>query len=184
MRAAYVRAHQLAAAEVLGIELGERRVLDLMATGMPIRAHMAVLDENSADRLVEVFVRHYRLEREGRARPFPGVTELLESVRASGNAIAIVTSKLRDDARSELLVTGLDRQIDVLIAFEDTEVHKPDPGPMLKALGSISPTKGIGVGGLPTDVASAKAAGLQAIGVGLGIWDTRGSARRRCRMRL
>lgn len=54
LRAAYVRAHQLAAVEVLAIELSEKRVLDLMATGMPIRAHMALLDEGSVDRLVEV----------------------------------------------------------------------------------------------------------------------------------
>jgi phosphoglycolate phosphatase-like HAD superfamily hydrolase len=65
-------------------------------------------------------------------------------------------------------VTGLDRQIDVLIAFEDTAEHKPHPSPMLKALGSLSPTKGIGVGGLPTDVASVRAAGLEAIGVSWG----------------
>jgi phosphoglycolate phosphatase-like HAD superfamily hydrolase len=78
LRDVYVRAHQLAAAEVLAMELEEERVLELMGTGMPIRQHMALLDENSADRLVEVFVELYRVEREGLARPFPGVVELLE----------------------------------------------------------------------------------------------------------
>lgn len=65
-------------------------------------------------------------------------------------------------------MTAIDRQIDVLIAFEDTVEHKPHLSPILKALGSLSATLGIGVGDLPTDMASAKAAGLQAIGVSWG----------------
>ena len=65
-------------------------------------------------------------------------------------------------------MTGIDGQIDVLIAFEDSEEHKPDPGPMLTALSTLNSTKGIGVGDLPTDVTAAKAAGLAAIGVGWG----------------
>jgi pyrophosphatase PpaX len=168
LRAAYVRAHQLTATDVLAMDLDEERVLELMSTGMPIRAHMALLDEDSADRLVEVFVERYRVEREGLARPFPGVVELLEGLRASGNAIAVVTSKLRDDALAELSVTALDSKIDVLVAFEDTAEHKPHPDPNLKALASLNATAGLGVGDLPTDVASANAAGLEAIGVSWG----------------
>jgi Haloacid dehalogenase-like hydrolase len=173
-----------AAAEVLAIELSENRGLDLMATGMPIRAHMARLDEGSADRLVEVFVRHYRLEREGRARPFPGVLELLQSLRASGNAIAIVTSKLRDDARAELLVTGIDTQIDLLLAFEDTVEHKPHPSPILKALDSLGATQGIGVGDLPTESGIGEGGRASRGRCQLGIWDARGFARRRRCVRL
>jgi hypothetical protein len=41
---------------VLELELVEERVLELMRTGLPIRAHMALLDELAADRLVTVFV--------------------------------------------------------------------------------------------------------------------------------
>lgn len=96
LRAVYVRAHQLAAAEVLEMELEEERVLELMGTGMPIRQHMALLDENSADR----------------------------------TPVAVVTSKLRDDALAELAVTALDAQIDALVAFEDTSKHKPHPDPI------------------------------------------------------
>jgi phosphoglycolate phosphatase-like HAD superfamily hydrolase len=60
LRSVYVRANQVAALEVLGRKLEEARVLELMETGMPIRAHMALLDEPYADRLVDVFVEHYR----------------------------------------------------------------------------------------------------------------------------
>jgi pyrophosphatase PpaX len=79
-----------------------------------------------------------------------------------------VTSKLRDDALAELAVTALDAQIDALVAFEDTSKHKPYPDPNLKALAALNANAGIGVSDLPTDLASARAAGLEAIGVSWG----------------
>ena len=59
LRAAYVRAHQLTALEVLGTELEHARILELVATGVPIPAHMAHLDDAAADQLVEVFVERF-----------------------------------------------------------------------------------------------------------------------------
>jgi len=38
------------------------------------------LDQAAADQLVEVFVDRYRIEREGLARPFPGMLELVAVV--------------------------------------------------------------------------------------------------------
>lgn len=100
------------------------------------------------------------------------MVRLLEDLRASGDPIAIVTSKLRDDARAELLVTGIDRLVDVLITFEDTAEHKPHPAPVLGALTALGATLGVGVGDLPTDIFSAKAAGLDAVGVSWGYGTT------------
>lgn len=168
LRSVYVRAHQVAAREVLGRELAEARVLELMKTGMPIRAHMALLDDSAADRLVDVFVRHYRLEREGLARTFPGMLELVGRIREAGVPVAVVTSKLRADAIAELAATGLLEIMDAVVAFEDTETHKPDAAPHRAALQALDATAGIGVGDLPSDIASASAAGLAAIGVAWG----------------
>jgi phosphoglycolate phosphatase-like HAD superfamily hydrolase len=166
-----VRAHQLAALEVLALELEEARVLELMATGSPIHAHMAHLDEAAADLLVKVFVGHYRREREGLARAFPGVSLLLERLCARGVPLAVVTSKLREDAITELAVTGLDKFIDVVTAFEDSDEHKPNGAPQLVALRSLGVHSGVGVGDLPSDVASARAAGLRALAVAWGYGD-------------
>lgn len=153
---------------MLSQELEEARVLELMETGMPIRAHMALLDEPSADRLVEVFVERYRREREDLARPFPGMLELVRGVRDAGVGVAVVTSKLRADALAELATAGFGDRIDAVIAFEDTQVHKPDPAPQLAALEALGASGGVGVGDLPTDIKSARAAGLLAVGVSWG----------------
>jgi pyrophosphatase PpaX len=168
-----VRAHQLAAREVLALELEEARILELMATGSPIRAHMSHLDEEAADLLVDVFVAHYRREREGLARAFPGMSPLLERLRARGMPIGVVTSKLRADAITELAATGLDEFIDLVTAFEDSDEHKPAAAPQLAALRSLGVDGGVGVGDLPSDILSARAAGLRALAVSWGYGDVR-----------
>lgn len=153
---------------MLAIELDEARILELMAAGSPLRAHMASLDETAAEHLVEVFVERYRQERAGLARPFPGVPELLADLHARDVRIGVATSKLRDDARSELAGTGLEEHVDVLVAFEDTEEHKPSPAPQMEALRRLRVHGGVAVGDLPTDVVSARAAGLRPLAVGWG----------------
>ena len=171
LRSVYIRAHQLAAREVLALELEEARIVELMATGSPIRSHMARLDEPAADVLVESFVAHYRREREGLARVFPGMGGLLRRLRSRGIPVAVVTSKLREDTLAELAATGLDESVEVVIAFEDTEEHKPAPAPHLEALRQLGASGGVGVGDLPGDVLSARAAGLSALAVAWGYGD-------------
>jgi pyrophosphatase PpaX len=156
---------------VLAVELEEARILDLMATGTPIRAHMAQLDEPAADVLVEAFVGHYRREREGLAEPFPGIREVLSNLRERGVRVAVVTSKLREDSVAELAATGLDESVELVIAFEDTDEHKPSPTPHSEALRRLGADSGIGVGDLPSDVLSARAAGLSALAVSWGYGD-------------
>jgi pyrophosphatase PpaX len=164
----YVLAHQAAAMDVLGLRLDEARVLELMRTGLPIRRHMALLDESLAGALVDAFVAHYRTARDGLVRPFPGMTELLARLRQDGVAVAVVTSKLRPDAAAELEATGLQGDVDLLVAFEDTDEHKPSAAPQLEAMRLAGASDGVGVGDLPSDIASFRAAGLLAIAVSWG----------------
>jgi pyrophosphatase PpaX len=139
-----------------------------MATGSPIRRHMARLDESAADALVESFVDHYRRERGGLARAFPGMDRLLRDLRARGIRVGVVTSKLREDTLAELEETELDESVDVVIAFEDTDEHKPAAAPHLEALRLLGASGGAGVGDLPSDVVSARRAGLRTLAVAWG----------------
>jgi len=133
---------------------------------------MALLDESSADRLVEVFAECYRYERDRLVRAFPGMLELTGRLRETGIGVAVVTSKLRADALEELSATGFLQNVGPIVAFEDTAAHKPDPAPQLAALHALGASGGVGVGDLPTDIESAHAAGLAAIGVSWGYGAT------------
>jgi pyrophosphatase PpaX len=156
---------------VLALELEEARILELMATGSPIRVHMARLDEAAADLLVETFVQRYREKRDGVARAFPGMSGLLRDLRHRGVAVGVVTSKLRADALAELAVTGLDGSVDLVIAFEDSDEHKPAAEPHVEAMRRLGAGRGLGVGDLPGDVVSARTAGLSAVAVAWGYGD-------------
>jgi pyrophosphatase PpaX len=64
----------------------------------------------------------------------------------------------------------LAEQFEVVVGFEDTERHKPDPDPVLAALRKLGaePSEAAYVGDSPFDIRAAKAAGVFAVAVGWG----------------
>jgi pyrophosphatase PpaX len=85
--------------------------------------------------------------------------------------MGIVTSKRGVMAKRGLAVAGLDRFMDVVVAFEDTEAHKPDPEPVNKALTFLGsgPGSALYVGDSPYDIRSGKNAGVYTAGVTWGV---------------
>jgi pyrophosphatase PpaX len=65
---------------------------------------------------------------------------------------------------------ALASSFDVVVGFEDTERHKPDPEPVLLAVEKLggSPEEAAYVGDSPFDIGAAKAARVFAIAVGWG----------------
>ena len=96
---------------------------------------------------------------------------MLPRLRAEGRKLGIVTAK-----RHRTVGLALDRfpalaeQFDVVIAYEDTDRHKPDPDPVLAAMGRLGaePSSTAYVGDSPFDIGAAKAAGVFSVGVGWG----------------
>ena len=95
---------------------------------------------------------------------------LIPTFRRQGRKLGIVTAK-----RHRTVALAADRfpelqTFDVVIAYDDTECHKPDPDPVLAALDRLdaAPTAAGYVGDSPFDVRAAKAAGVFAVAVGWG----------------
>jgi pyrophosphatase PpaX len=65
--------------------------------------------------------------------------------------------------------------VGVAVCQEDTAVHKPDPAPVLHALGALgaAPEKAVLAGDTPVDVAAGLAAGVACVGVAWGAADSR-----------
>lgn len=77
----------------------------------------------------------------------------------------VVSSKRRLHVVSELQSKGLHDLFDVIVAQEDTQLHKPHPDPLVLAahrLGVI-PEDCIYIGDQPSDVQAAKAADMISI---------------------
>lgn len=72
---------------------------------------------------------------------FPEVAESLEILKSKGKKLAVVTSRKIKTLTLYLQETGLYDFFDVLVTPEDTQKHKPDPEPALKALSLLGAVK-------------------------------------------
>lgn len=89
---------------------------------------------------------------------FPGIFPLLEQLQVREYQLGIVTSKLRTDMENTLEAFGLSNLFTVVITASDTEKHKPNPEPILKALELIDadPQETIYIGDSIYDLQSAQ----------------------------
>jgi pyrophosphatase PpaX len=134
---------------------------------------VAQMQELAPDR-VEELVEAYRLHNDplhDTLEAFDEMLELLPRLRAEGRRLGLVTAK-----RYRTVGLAFDRfpvladELEVVVAHEDTERHKPEPDPVLHALEQLdaAPDEAAYVGDSPFDIRAGKAAGVFAIAVGWG----------------
>jgi pyrophosphatase PpaX len=160
---------QHATRTVLRREIPEQELL--AAVGGPgLRAQMEALAPDRVEELIEVYSDHNVGLHPG-LQPCEGILELLETLKAEGRRLGVVTAKRRATLTLGFeVLPQLERFFDVTIAAEDTERHKPDPQPLLAALERLDedPAGAAYVGDSPFDIQAAKAAGMGAIAVTWG----------------
>jgi len=101
---------------------------------------------------------------------FPGTRETLERLKEAGFGLGVVTSKGLIVASEGLNLFNLMPLFDVLVTYEDSTLHKPNPDPLLVACEqlSIEPAQALYVGDAVVDIQAGKAAGTQTAGVTWG----------------
>jgi pyrophosphatase PpaX len=101
---------------------------------------------------------------------YDGVVDVLGDLRAAGVHVGIATSKRRESAQQAMDILGISQHVDVLVAMEDTDRHKPDPTPLLLALQRMgrSSNAAVYVGDAVVDVLAGKAAGMDTLAVTWG----------------
>jgi HAD superfamily hydrolase (TIGR01509 family) len=103
-----------------------------------------------------------------RAIPFPGVPELFEHLRASGQMVALASSGKEEEVEHYKDLLGIKDLVDVSTTSDDAERSKPFPDIFLAALRKLKleePTAAVVIGDTPYDIEAARAAGIPAIGV-------------------
>jgi pyrophosphatase PpaX len=95
---------------------------------------------------------------------------LLETLKGEGRRLGIVSSKRREMVTAAFELVPLAHLFDVVVGAKDTELHKPQPEPLLHALARLgaSPGDAAYVGDAPMDVEAARAAGMHSIAVTWG----------------
>jgi pyrophosphatase PpaX len=162
-----------AAGEVLGRDDLPREIL-LANVGQPLPRQMELLDAEHAEALLESYRLHNNEHHDSLIGEFPGVEGSLARLSSAGVKIAVVTSKRRPSVEMALKrFPGLGEVVDSFVTMEDTEEHKPHPGPLLKGLEllGVSKEEAAYVGDSPFDVAAAKAAGVRSVAVSWGAFS-------------
>lgn len=146
---------------VLGRDVDETNLYKYF--GIPLTDIMIDLDPDQADTMVKVYREHNLEKHDNLTKPFDGVPETLKALKERSVTTAVVTSKLRSLACRGLDLFDLKGLFDVIIAYEDTNEHKPSAGPALKALELLNIHASGGVvliGDSPFDICCAQNAGI------------------------
>ncbi len=162
-----VRSYQVAFREVLGQEVSEESVRPLVGMTLPD----ALVDHPSD---LEALITSYRAFNHAHLEDlqcnYAGVTGMLTALTDAGVRTGVVTSKSRVSAVRSLAASGLADIVPLLVGQDDTELHKPHPEPLLKAMAALGATPGTTayVGDSTWDLLAARAAGVTPIGVTWG----------------
>jgi HAD superfamily hydrolase (TIGR01509 family) len=112
----------------------------------------------------ELFKRDYL----AKARPFPGVRNLFERIRASGQRAVLASSGTGEEVEQYKRIAGIADLIDSATSSDDAARSKPFPDIFQAALAKLSPLKpeeAVVVGDTPYDAEAARNAGVKTVGV-------------------
>ncbi|WP_027416309.1 pyrophosphatase PpaX [Aneurinibacillus terranovensis] len=142
--------------------------------GKPLYDQMQLFDRERAEELVQVYREHNEQVHDELVREFPNVVETLTELANMGVRMGVVTTKQRKTAQMGLRLFGLDKFMETVVCFQDTEEHKPHPAPVLKAMASMGadPASTLMIGDSQYDIEAAHNAGIDSAGVA---WSLKGA---------
>jgi pyrophosphatase PpaX len=139
--------------------------------GLTLEQQSHDLAGDRAQELFDVYVEHNRAFHSELLRTFDGVPEMILRLRRRGARLGVVTAKIRPTMELGFEHVPLERDwFEVLVAKEDTRLHKPHPEPLLLALELMGAAAedAVFVGDSPFDIRAAHAAGITAAAAAWG----------------
>jgi pyrophosphatase PpaX len=142
-------------------------------------------EKNSIKDSLFISYRHaYWIKKSGRIRLYPGISEMLRTLKARGFKLGIVTNKGRDfefegkrvGCRYELKEVGIADLFSAVIGFDDVREQKPHPEGINLALNQLGsePDITLFVGDSAVDIQAAQNAGCWSCLATWGITDATG----------
>lgn len=136
------------------------------------RAAPAGTGQDGLDRAMAVYKPYYAAHAREKTAPYPGVLEMLKSLKGQGVKTAVVSNKF-DAAVKELSDFYFPGLVD-LAAGEDEKngvPKKPDPTMVLRTMAALGAERAVYVGDSDTDLKTAQNSGLPCISVTWGFRD-------------
>ena len=141
----------------------------LAGVGTPLTAQFAAWghDPDTLQALIATY-REYNLKHHDRmVTVYPGVVDVVRTLKEEGVATGLVTSKNRTGAVRGLTLVRLEALMDVLVCADEVENPKPHPEPVEKAVRLLDadPEATVYVGDSIHDMHSGRAAGVRTAAV-------------------
>jgi pyrophosphatase PpaX len=144
---------------------------ELMANvgGPGLEAQMEAFAPDRVDELVSVYRAHNEALHD-ELEACTGMEALLATLKDEGRLLGLVTAKRRATVDLAFARLPIAQYFDTVVGGDETELHKPDPAPLLLGLERLgaSAEQAAYVGDSPYDMQAAKAGGLHAVGVSWG----------------
>ncbi|MBN2300151.1 MAG: HAD-IIIA family hydrolase [Acholeplasmataceae bacterium] len=149
------------------VELSETELTNMLGHTLFTTFGNYTDSKEKVDEIIEYYRKVSNQKIEEGLITYPKAKETMAYLKKKGCTVGVVTSKMRKVATYHLELTGLLPYVDGLIGYEDTEIHKPNPEPILKALELFNAEKEstVYVGDHENDITAAKKAGTLACAV-------------------
>jgi len=133
-------------------------------------AQGCALSPNKLDQLFKDFIAHYSEHLTDRSLPFPGLTEALDLLAATGCRFAVCTNKLEALSVRLLGKLGLADRFAAICGQDTFGMQKPDPEILRRTISAASGRLAttVMIGDSVTDIRTARAAGVPVIAVDFG----------------
>jgi len=133
-----------------------------------------MLEAGRVQPLFDRFIARYNDHIADESRPFPGVVEALEALKARGARLVVCTNKLTGLSVNLLEALDLARLFDAVVGADAAPAVKPDPRHLETAIAAAGGSKdrALLVGDAATDAGAARAAGVPLILVSFGYTET------------
>jgi len=137
----------------------------IQGLGTPLRVQFRRFtdDPDEVQRMIATYREWNLAHHDEMVRGFPGAVEATRALKAAGAKLAIVTSKNRHGVKIGLELCGFDGVFDAVVTSDDLAASKPDPAPVLAALGALGEPAdaALMVGDSPHDIAAGRDAGTR-----------------------
>ncbi|TCR83958.1 HAD family hydrolase [Rhizobium sp. BK376] len=169
--------HTIAALDLA--PLGYNDLTHLVGNGAQVMIERAcklrgyALKPDGLPALLERFISHYTDNIPGATKPYPGLIEAMDALKASGHRLAVCTNKLESLALLLIERLKLSHYFDSITGGDTFTVRKPDAkhliGTVERAGGDLSRT--VMIGDSINDILVARNAGVPSIAVPFGYSD-------------
>jgi HAD superfamily hydrolase (TIGR01549 family) len=132
---------------------------------------LAIVRPEQIDEVMKDYLAFYRAHHNELAQIYPGIEDILRSIKESGKKLAVFTGKGTHTAMITLQEFHIDKYFDFIVTGNDVVKHKPSSEGLLKIMEhfTLQPDELLMVGDSVSDVKAAREAGVMIAAV---LWDS------------